>query len=130
MSGHEEIRALATRLFDCVERGDVAAVAACYAPDVVIWHNTDGVEQSREENLRTLGWVVRTLVERRYVERRLDVFDGGFVQQHLLTGVRADGGKVSLPAVLVGRVEGGKITRLDEYIDSAHVTQLTGARPD
>jgi ketosteroid isomerase-like protein len=128
MSGHDEIRALATRLFDCIERGDVEAVAGCYAPDVVIWHNTDGVEQSRDENLRTLTWVVRTLVERRYVDRRLDVFDGGFVQQHLLTGVRTDGGKVSLPAVLVGRVAGGKITRLDEYIDSAHVTQITGAR--
>src|SRR5579859_4369866 len=100
MSGHDEIRALATRLLDSIERGDVEAVADCYAPDVVIWHNTDGVEQGRDDNLKTLAAVVRLLAERRYEDRRLDVFDGGFVEQHVLSGLRsADGVRVSLPAV-------------------------------
>jgi ketosteroid isomerase-like protein len=130
VSEHDAIRAVATRLFDSIERGDVEAVAACYAPDVAIWHNNDGVVQSREENLRTLAAVVRMLSERRYEDRRLDVFDGGFVQQHVLTGVRAaDGARVSLPAALVCRVRDGKITRLDEYLDSAHVAALVGRAP-
>ena len=130
MSGHDEIPTLATRLLDSIERGDVEAVADCYAPDVVIWHNTDGVEQGRDDNLRTLAAVVRLLAERRYEDRRLDVFDGGFVEQHVLTGVRsADGVRVSLPAVLVGRVRDGKIARLDEYLDSAQVAAFVGRAP-
>ncbi len=129
MSAPDQIRALASRLFDAIEAGDVEAVAACYAPDIVIWHNTDGIGQTREENLKTLAGVIRLLPERRYEQRRLEVFDGGFVQQHVLAGVRADGARVSLPAALIGQVRGGKITRLDEYLDSAQVAAFVGRPP-
>jgi ketosteroid isomerase-like protein len=117
----EEIRSLATRLFDAIERGDVEGVADCYGPDLVVWHNFDGLEQSRADNLKTLAGLIARISERRYTDRRLQVFDGGFVQQHVLTGVRKDGVRVSLAGVLVGAVGGGKITRLDEYLDSAQV---------
>jgi ketosteroid isomerase-like protein len=123
---HDDIRALVTRFFDAIEHGDVDAVAACYAPELAVWHNFDGIEQPRDENLKTLAGLVRRIDERRYGERRLDVFDGGFVQQHVLSGVRKDGERVSLPAALIGRVKDGKITRLDEYIDSAHVAAFVG----
>ena len=88
MSDHAAIRALATRLFDSIERGDVEAVADCYAPELVVWHNFDNVDQPRAENLATLQGLIERIAERRYEHRRLDVFDGGFVQQHVLTGVR------------------------------------------
>ena len=129
MSGPDQIRALAARLFDAIEAGDIEAVADCYAPDVVIWHNTDGVGQTREENLKTLAGVIRLLPERRYQERRLEVFDGGFVHQHVLAGVRADGAHVSLPAALICQVRDGKITRLDEYLDSGQVAAFVGRAP-
>jgi ketosteroid isomerase-like protein len=121
MTDHDAIRALAARLFDSIERGDVEGVAACYAPELVVWHNFDGLEQPREDNLKTLAGMVERISDRRYESRRVDVFDGGFVQQHVLTGVRKDGVRVSMPGVLVGRVRDGKIARLDEYLDSAHV---------
>jgi ketosteroid isomerase-like protein len=120
------MRALAKRFFDCVEAGDVDGVVACYAPDAVIWHNSDGVEQSPTENARTLRGFVSRIGERVYDERRLAVFDGGFVHQHLLRGVRPDGAHVSLPACIVCQVKDGKITRLDEYFDSAHVAAFVG----
>jgi ketosteroid isomerase-like protein len=116
-----EIRALAKRLFDSVERGDVEGVADCYAPELVVWHNFDGLDQSREDNLKTLGGLIGRISDRRYEDRRVNVFDGGFVQQHVLTGVRKDGVRVSMPGVLVGAVREGKICRLDEYLDSAQV---------
>jgi len=50
-----------------------------------------------------------------------------FVQQHELTGVRADGVAVRLSACIVCAVEGGLITRLDEYFDSAQVAKFIGA---
>jgi ketosteroid isomerase-like protein len=117
----DDIRSLATRLFDSIEIGDAEGVADCYGPDLVVWHNFDGLEQSREDNLKTLAGLIARISDRRYTDRRLNVFDGGFVQQHVLTGVRKDGVRVSLPGVLVGAVQNGKITRLDEYLDSAQV---------
>jgi ketosteroid isomerase-like protein len=121
MTDLDAIRALATRLFDAIEHGDVEGVAGCYAPELVVWHNFDDLEQPRADNLKTLAGMIERISTRRYENRRLDVFDGGFVQQHVLTGVRKDGVRVRMPGVLVGRVRDGKIARLDEYLDSAHV---------
>jgi ketosteroid isomerase-like protein len=124
MSEHEQIRALVTRLFDAIERGDVAEVDACYAPNLVIWHNFDDLEQSRADNLKTLAGLIERISDRRYESRRLHVFDGGFVQQHVLSGVRKDGLRVSAPAAMIGAVRNGQVSRLDEYLDSAHVAVL------
>jgi ketosteroid isomerase-like protein len=121
-----EIGALAKRFFDAIETGDVDAVATCYADEVEIWHNTDGLVQGKADNLAALKGLVANYADRRYGERRLDVFDGGFAQQHTLSAIRADGKAVSLPAALICRVKDGRITRLDEYFDSAHVAAFTG----
>jgi ketosteroid isomerase-like protein len=121
MSVEADVRALAQRFFDSVEAGDVEALLGMYAPDAKIWHNTDEIATSVDENLRTLAGFVQRIGERRYRDRRLAVFDGGFVQQHVLHGVRADGAAVTLPACIVCQVSDGRITRLDEYFDSARV---------
>ena len=126
MSADTEIRALAQRFFDAVEQGDIDAVHGCYAPEAKIWHNTDDTEQSRDDNARTLRGFVRLISNRVYANRRLQVFEGGFVQQHELTGVRADGAAVRLTACIVCQVADGRITRLDEYFDSAQVAAFVG----
>lgn len=115
------IRALARRFFDAIEAGDVETVADCYTPDAAIWHNFDNVAQSREENLSVLRGLIDRISNRRYEDRRVEVFDGGFVHQHVLSGTRKDGQRVSLPAALICRLRDGRIARLDEYLDSAHV---------
>jgi ketosteroid isomerase-like protein len=115
------VRAFAKRFFDAIEQGDVATVADSYTPDVGIWHNFDDKVQTREENVATLTGMVARISDRSYADRRLEVFDGGFVQQHVLWGTRKDGSRVSLPACLICRMRDGKIARIDEYIDSAHV---------
>jgi ketosteroid isomerase-like protein len=104
-----------------VEAGDIDGLVACYAPDAAIWHNTDGLEQTPAQNGETLKGFVTRISDRRYGERRVRAFAGGFVHQHVLTGVRQDGAVLTLPACIVCEVEDGKITRLDEYFDSAHV---------
>ena len=111
---------IAVRFFDAIERGDADAVAACYAEDVVIWHNTDGEAQGKAENLKVLSGLIRYYPERRYADRRLKAYPGGFVQQHVLRARRADGAERSLPACVICEVRDGRITRLDEYFDSAH----------
>jgi ketosteroid isomerase-like protein len=117
----DPVAALAARFFDAIEAGDVAAVGACYADDAVIWHNTDGLETTKAENVATLANLIRYIPERRYTDRRLSTFPGGFVQQHRLVGRRRDGREVELTACIVCAVADGVITRLDEYFDAAQV---------
>jgi ketosteroid isomerase-like protein len=69
--------------------------------------------------------MVARIEERSYAERRVQVFPGGFVQQHTLQGRRThDGAPVRLPCAIICQVSGGKINRLDEYFDSAHVAEF------
>ena len=114
-----QISDLAKRFFDAIEAGNIATVRAIYADNARVWHNTDGKETSREENIRTLEGFIGAVPTRRYTNRRLDVFETGFVEQHLLVGRLANGKDVSLPACIVCEVKDGRITRLDEYFDSA-----------
>lgn len=115
---------LAKRFFDAVERGDIDAVYDCYHPDARIWHNTDEAEQSRDDNAQTLRGFVSRISQRVYAKRRVQVFEHGFVHQHELQGVRADGVRVTLPACIICEVRDGRIVRLDEYFDSARVAEF------
>lgn len=121
MDDTNQILSLAKRLFDGIEAGNIGVLREVYAPDVEIWHNTDGQVQTADDNVKTLEGFVGRISNRRYTNRRLQAFPGGFVQQHVLTGTRKDGAQVSLPACIVCKVAGGRITRLDEYFDSAAV---------
>jgi len=119
--------AVADRLFAAIEAGDIEAIHDLYAPDAVIWHNFDDAEQSREQNVRMLGWAIRNLSGMHYTDVRRSVTDEGFVQQHVLRAVNRAGVEIAVPACLVVTVSGGLITRLDEYLDSRHVDLITGA---
>jgi ketosteroid isomerase-like protein len=116
---------LAKTFFDAVEHGDVAALRTIYAPDAKIWHNTDGLEQTVDDNVKTLEGFVSRIANRRYEDRRVGAFPGGFVHQHTLTGTRTkDGVPVRLAACIVCAVKNGRITRLDEYFDSDAVARF------
>jgi ketosteroid isomerase-like protein len=120
----DDIAALAKRFFDGLEQGNIGILREVYAPDVKIWHNTDGLEQTLEENETTLKGFIERIQKRQYADRRVHTFPGGFVQQHRLKGTKKDGTTVELDAVIVCRVENGKVTRLDEYFDSAAVARF------
>ena len=51
----QDMHDLADRFFAAVEAGDIDTVRDCYDPAVAIWHNTDDLEQTRDENLATLA---------------------------------------------------------------------------
>lgn len=116
---------IADQLFGAITSGDVDAIRDLYSADAVVWHNYDGIEQTRDDNVRTLSWAIEHLGEMRYTDVRRTVTDNGFAQQHVLRAKNRDGIDVAIPACLFVAVENGKVTRIDEYIDSAHVRQLT-----
>ena len=120
----QDVLDLADRFVTAVEAGDLDTVRAIYAPHAKIWHNFDGVEQTVEQNLRVLGWFARTLPNRRYDVRRREATSDGFFQQHVVEAVLPDGTEWTMPACLIVTVKDGRITRLDEYLDSAHAAVL------
>ncbi len=119
----EDALRVAERFFSAIERGDIEAVKAIYASDARIWHSHDLKEQSVEENLRVLGWMSRNLSNRRYHVHRRVAIAGGFLQQHMLQ-VTTRSGPFTMPACIVVEVKDGRITRLEEYLDSARVAEL------
>ena len=70
MTPHDTL-ALADRLFAAIEAGDTSTVAELYAPDVKVWHNYDQIEQERDANLATLGWMSRKVSGIRYEDREI-----------------------------------------------------------
>jgi uncharacterized protein len=116
--------AVADRLFAAIEAGDVGAVREAYDPAVEVRHNTDRAVQGRDENLATLSWVVRNLPGLRYTDVRRSATDDGFVQRHVLVATNRAGRRIEVPACIVATVRDGRITRLDEYLDSAAVTAM------
>ena len=58
------------RLIAAIAAGDVDAAREAYAPDARIWHNTELREQSVDENVRVLRWVMRNIADLRYEDVR------------------------------------------------------------
>ena len=114
-----EILAFADKFVGAIQSGDVATVRACYAPDAKLWHNTDHIEQTVDQNMKVLEWFIKTLPDRNYRVTRREALPDGFLQQHVLEATLPDGTKWSMDACCVIKMENGLITRLDEYLDSA-----------
>ena len=114
----------AERLFAAIQAGDIAAITDLYDPDVRIWHNYDGIDQTRDENLRILGWMAKNVRDLRYEDIRRDEIPGGFVQRHVLYGTGPGGQAFAMPACLFGFVRDGRIVRIEEYLDSAQTAAL------
>ena len=120
----DEILAFAEHFVTSIERGDVAAVRACYHPDAKLWHNTDNIEQTVDQNMKLLDWYVKNMTNRHYRILRRTALDDGFLQLHVLEATRPDGQPFKLDACVVVKIENGLITRLDEYLDSAQTATL------
>lgn len=116
---------IADRLFRAVEAGDIELIRnELYAPGFTIWHNYDGRYQTTDENLKMLGWLTRHVRNVRYEEVRRQEITGGFLEQHVLRGELADGTKIEAPTCMIGYIADGKITRLEEYLDTAQVAPM------
>jgi ketosteroid isomerase-like protein len=56
---------------------------------------------------------------RSYDDRRVDTFATGFVARYSVSVVEHNGRRTSLWACIVAQCRDGRITRIDEYLDSS-----------
>jgi ketosteroid isomerase-like protein len=124
----EQRDAILTRFFAAIPARDIDTVASIYHPDVAAWHNFDNLDQSLADNLRTLGWVSKNVANLRYEEvRRAPMGTSQVVQQHVLRGTAPNGSELDIPACIIFTFDDdGRITRLEEYLDSAQTAALRG----
>lgn len=117
--GHDQIEAMANRFFAAVEAGDLEAIVGIYHPDVRIWHSRDEADTNIEQSKQLLSAFFSRVSDRRYEIVRRHIFDGGFVQEHVVHGTMQDGTKMRLPVCFLCHVnDDGQITRIAEYLDS------------
>jgi uncharacterized protein len=116
-----------THFFAALTAGDIETVRAGYHPDAAIWHNNDNATQGVEDNLRTLGWVSKNIKGLSYDEiRRTEMDDGRVIQEHVLHGAGPNGKPLGFVACILFTFDDqGRITRLEEYLDSAQVAVLS-----
>ncbi len=114
----EEIGSLADALMTALAGADPAALGALYAPDVAVWHNYDRVEQTGEQSVRTLAWMSSRVRGLAYSEVHRDLLPDGYVQRHLMTATEP---AFTAPCMLRVWCADGRITRIEEYLDSADV---------
>lgn len=116
------------RFFAALEAGDIDTLTAIYTDDARIWHNDASGEQGVEDNLRTLRGLQQVVTGLHYeIVRRLPV-DGGVFQQHVLRGRLPDGTGIAMPAAMYLTVADGRVSRIEEYLDSAQAAPIRAAR--
>jgi ketosteroid isomerase-like protein len=124
----DAITDVADRLFEAIEHSDIAMIEQLWNDDVAVWKTGEERARDRERALRVITWFINRTTDRRYeiLDRR--VFDGGFVQQHILHATGRDGGSISMRVCIVIKLgANGLISRIDEYFDPAELAPLLGS---
>src|SRR5882757_5641439 len=120
----EAIADVADRLFEAIEQSDIAMVQQLWNEDVTVWKVADR-DRDRERALRVIAWFVNTTTDRRYEILDRQLFEGGFVQQHILHANGRNGGSIAMRVCIVIKLgANGLISRIDEYFDPAEMAPL------
>ena len=100
-------------------------MAALWSDDVTVWRQGGGPVRDKPRALKVIAWFVDSTTDRRYEVLDRQIFDGGFVQQHVVHAQDSGGAPLAFRACLVVRVNpDGLITRIDEYLDPADLAPL------
>ena len=104
-----------------------------YADELVSWHNYDEKEiKLTREQLAVgakgeHGALGSVLTGFGYEDRRAYPSEDAVIVTHVMVGTLADGTKIRIPACQVHTLTDGRISRMDVYMDSAHMAALGAA---
>lgn len=122
----DDSRKAGERLAALISRGEIAE-EGLYAPDAKGWHNTDEVWAPMSEAPLRMAAVRQIVPDFHAEDVVVHPFTGGFAMQYVFVGTSTAGKTVRIVGCIVAGVEGGRITRLQEYVDSAHAAPLVEA---
>ncbi len=112
-------------LFGAIERSDIYAVAQLFSPNITVWKSGDVRDNDHTRSVKIINWFISTTTERRYEILDRQLFDGGFVQQHILHATTRTGASIAMRVCIVIKVgPDGLISRVDEYFDPAEMAPL------
>jgi ketosteroid isomerase-like protein len=127
MSDTTETLNLANKFFAALERGDSRAIAECYGPGMLVWNNVLQRDLPGKAHIAALeAHFFGRYLQRKYIDPRTDLMEGGFVRQQVLTA-SLDGQPVHMPICLVCRVSNGQLIRIDEYLTIAAPAEIARA---
>jgi len=118
---------LAHRFRTAAEARDVVALAALYDPDAKFWNNVLGGCSTTAQVLEISRLEAERIDDYRFDDVRVSTTDGGFVLQITVVGVTRAGDSFRVPACLVAQTKSGRITAIDEYVDSAQAAPVFAA---
>jgi ketosteroid isomerase-like protein len=105
------------RFFGSMQPCDTAVVRDCLTEDGIVWHSFDKVAMRPDDVVKSWETMAASFTERGVTDVRRQQTPTGYVQQHLFVVRMKDGTRKAWPVCIVVQVAGGKIARLDEYID-------------
>ena len=116
---------IALTVLDVLAKGDPDAADHVLDPQAVLWHN-DGIGEVPAKQGFAGARVVHELVEGLNVHLVLaEPVPGGAVMRFEVRGtVKSTGAELRACNCMFATVVGGRITRIDEYIDPTFGTQL------
>ena len=117
---------IAEALFDALARKDDQVVRSLCSPALRMRQNM-GRPMDLESLLGFNHAVGRVVKDFRYCEAVRSATATGFVEEHIVRGILPDGSAFELGACVVAIVEGGKVTEVREYFDSAAAAGLVTA---
>ena len=124
MSAATQTLALADKFFAALERGDSHAIAECYGPGMLVWNNVMQRDMTGQAHIAALeAYFFGRYFNRKYIETRTDLMDGGFVRQQVLTA-SLEGQAIHMPLCLICRVNEGRLIRIDEYLTIAAPAEI------
>ena len=105
---------------DAITAGDRVRIEGLLTEDFVMWRNVTGAVQGRSEFVDLAARLSDVLPGFRYEKAKRIATDEGFVQQHVVAGQGPSGKPFEAPACIICQTRDGRISRMDEYYDSAH----------
>ena len=121
-----DIDGLVESFISALEGNGTDAFTANLAPGAIVWHNYDRVEVDAFANMAAIDTFAKMVGDVKVDTVRLAPIPDGFVLQFALRGtVTASGKPFEMQNAIVVSTAGGKITRIDEYVDPTVGAQMS-----
>jgi len=117
---------IAQQFFTALEVNDLESAAALCS-DTFEGSQNGGPAMDRATLMKFTGAVHSVISDFRYENAVRWETKGGFVEEHDVCGTLPDGKTFKLVLCVIGEVEGGKITKLREYVDTVAASGLMKA---